>query len=137
MTSTTKFMIDINKFIAKTKLMPMLVMKKIAFDAFNGVIMRSPVRTGRFRGSWRIGLGSADLTVEDPSFKGAGTQGSPPTGEEAGQLTILNGLMPDQVIYITNNLPYAQKLERGSSEQAPNGMVAVTFNDIIADLRGI
>jgi len=36
------------------------------------------------------------------------------------------------VIYLTNNLPYAQRLEEGYSQQAPAGMVALTIQEFQA-----
>jgi len=46
-------------------------------------------------------------------------------------------------VYLVNNLPYAQKIEGGSSKQAPVGMVKVTvaeyqkiINEIINKEKG-
>lgn len=42
-------------------------------------------------------------------------------------------------IFLTNNLPYIERLERGWSKQAPTGMVALTvaeFGGIAADAAG-
>jgi hypothetical protein len=43
------------------------------------------------------------------------------------------------VFYITNNVPYIDRLERGSSKQQPSGMVRVTvleFRPIVAAVTG-
>ena len=38
-------------------------------------------------------------------------------------------MVAGDVIYLTNNLPYAVPLEEGYSKQAPAGMVALTVQD--------
>ena len=93
--------------------------RKIALDVFTGVIQMSPVDTGRFRGNWQVATGQAPSgTVEmtDPS-------GATVTAQVAGEI---EGMEPGDVIYLVNNLPYAQRLEDGWSQQAPGGMVALT-----------
>ena len=69
------------------------------------------------------------------------TEGTPATGEVArrdkvggatideGAQTALRHRMGDQT-FITNNVPYIDGLEHGSSGQAPAGMVAVTVENV-------
>lgn len=93
--------------------------RKIALDTFSGVIMMSPVDTGRFRGNWQTAIGSPpEGTVEtvDPS-------GNTVIAKVAG---VTAGMDPGDIIYMANNLPYARRLEEGYSSQAPAGMVALT-----------
>ncbi|NBT33816.1 MAG: hypothetical protein EBT13_18445 [Rhodobacteraceae bacterium] len=40
------------------------------------------------------------------------------------------------IIYIQNNLPYANRLENGWSGQAPQGMVALTVAEVSAAFDG-
>jgi hypothetical protein len=43
------------------------------------------------------------------------------------------------VFYLTNNVPYAQRIEDGWSRQAPNGLVALTaveFQQIVDEAAG-
>jgi hypothetical protein len=80
----------------------------------------SPVDTGRFRGNWQVGL-TAPVT------------GTLATLDKSGAATIARGnqvlsqAKSGGVIYINNNLPYAQRLEYGWSKQAPSGMVRITL----------
>ena len=93
--------------------------RKITLDAFSGCIMMSPVDSGRFRGNWQTAVGSAPSgTVEllDPS-------GNTVIAQAAGAVA---GMQIGDVIYMANNLPYAQRLEDGYSQRAPNGMVRLT-----------
>ena len=93
--------------------------RKITLDAFSEVILMSPVDTGRFRGNWQTAIGSAPSgTIEatDPS-------GNTVIAKVSG---VVAGVTPGDVIYMANNLPYAQRLESGWSGQAPAGMVRLT-----------
>ena len=85
--------------------------------------------TGRAKGNWNIGLSNIDYTVNEnatSSVKGqAGYENLPREG--AG----------NKVIYITNNLPYINVLENGSSKQAPNGMVSLTMQDVQRSIRNV
>ena len=99
-----------------------LVVRKIALEMFQRVILRSPVDTGRFRGNWQVrvgGVATGTLQLDDPSGAAA---------VSSAQAAAL-GLQPGQSISLVNNLPYAQRLENGYSAQAPAGMVSLTVQD--------
>jgi len=74
---------------------------------------------GRFRGAWMVSIGAPDNTV--------GTVLDP-----SGNVTleahkaILAAAKAGDVIHFRNNLPYAERLEKGWSKQAPLGIVALT-----------
>ena len=79
---------------------------------------------GRFKNNWYVGLDSQPTETNDtPDASG---QGSNSRG-----LAVLEVFRVGQVnsIYFTNNLPYAQALENGHSNQAPGGMVGLTALD--------
>lgn len=79
---------------------------------------------GRFKNNWYVGLDSQPIATNDtPDASG---QGSNSRG-----LAVLEVFRVGQVnsIYFTNNLPYAQALENGHSNQAPGGMVGLTALD--------
>ncbi|PWB21319.1 hypothetical protein [Comamonas sp. JNW] len=74
---------------------------------------------GRFKSNWQVGLGSMNESVD-----------SEPRSDALGRSkVVLEGFKPGQTIYLTNNLPYAKKLEYGHSKQAPGGMVRLTVQD--------
>lgn len=98
--------------------------RKIVLDAFSEVIAMSPVDSGRFRGNWQTAIGVQPTgTVEllDPQ----GTIVTARVAVVAGQVN------PGDMIYMVNNLPYAQRLEDGYSGQAPAGMVKLTVQRYI------
>lgn len=79
---------------------------------------------GRFKNNWYVGFDSQPTETNDtPDASG---QGSNSRG-----LAVLEVFRVGQVdtIYFTNNLPYAQALENGHSNQAPGGMVGLTAID--------
>ena len=112
------------------------VKRKVAFDAFDGVLRRSPVDTGRFRGSWRIAVGSPDLSVkpaEKKRKKSNISKGTPPTGDEVQQLAKLKMVNNRDDVHISNNLPYAERLNNGYSTQAPTGILEPTISEMLAN----
>lgn len=111
--------------------------RRFTFDLFSRVIMRSPVDTGRFRGAWAIGFGapnpSTNEGVLDPG--GVNTTG---TGSSKSknwvQMELQRHPVGDSIVYLTNSLPYAMRLEYGWSKQAPYGMVRLTIIEYAAVL---
>ena len=114
------FSVDIAKFAKETGVELELVVRKIALAAYDSVTVKTPVDTGRARGNWNIGAGNADLSTTDQ------------TSAQRSNLTKGDG---EKVIYITNNLPYIQRLEDGWSEQTPSGMVGVTMIELSNAVR--
>lgn len=90
-----------------------------AIQAFNTIIIESPVDTGRFRGNWQCSLNYPVLTTLFDDVKG-----SISTTENVSAKT--QGYTLDDVMYLTNNLPYAEALENGHSKQRGSGWVAKT-----------
>lgn len=126
---------DITRFVEKTKANGGQVLRKLAFDAFAGIIRKSPVDTGRFRSNWRIGVNKFDLTAVYVAPKSTAKGGSSVTGlETARVLNTINDAKWGDFIAITNNLHYGPRLEEGWSRQAPTGMVRVTFEEVKAGL---
>ncbi len=93
-----------------------LVARKAIFDLFSTVVRRSPVDTGRFRANWNISYGSINPTTTEETSR----------ARIKGDLTKLLSSPVNGVIFMTNSLPYAKRLEEGWSKQAPVGMVRIT-----------
>ena len=115
-------------------------MRNIAFTIHEKIVDRTPIDTGRAKASWRLNPGSADGSVE-PLFENkrnhvtgkiieaAGADEHPLfAGQAAAVARAQQQKIPvgAQKIVISNNLDYIEKLENGTSQQAPGGMVAVT-----------
>lgn len=108
----------------------MTTTKLIAFRIHDRIVMRTPVDTGRARASWNLVAGDvADLSVAPKSFSGGGEQGAAHAQAKAA------GAPPALQYVISNNLPYIEKLENGSSRQAPAGMVKLAAADVMTILQ--
>lgn len=127
------FALDLKKFADKTDARVNAIVRKIVIDVGTSVVLKSPVGDanywkspapagyvgGRFRGNWQYGLGAINPATSEKT-------------DASGQSTIsaivgkVDETPAGQVHYITNSLPYADRLENGWSRQAPNGMVNLT-----------
>jgi len=122
---------DIRKFQQKTNLSMDLIVRKVTIDITTALVRMSPVDTGRFRGNWMIGVGSPNVSTIDAVDKDGSTT-------VARITTAAGSLEAGGVVYITNSLPYARRLEYGWSKQAPSppGIVRLTvqrYSEYIAN----
>lgn len=94
-----------------------------AMEIFRGVILRTPVLTGRLIGNWRISVNSVDKSTSEELD---------PTGANAFGRTVRDtkkAKLGDS-IYMTNNLDYAYLIENGkggTNGRKPVGMVSRTI----------
>ena len=110
------------------------IVRKVAFDLFGRVIMRSPVDTGRFRQNWQLGINQQPTGVLAGTDQGSVNQsgiGNSEAKERVG--ADLASAKGGDIIYLINNLSYAERLEEGYSPQATGGVVAVS----VAEFEGI
>ena len=114
----SKFTLDVRAFCEKAKKNPETVMRAVSIKLFSAVIKASPVRSGRFRMNWQPGGPVAATGL---------IAGVDPTGNKAlaSVTTFITNSPVWQEFTLANNLPYAQRLEYGYSNQAPSGMVRV------------
>jgi len=77
---------------------------------------QSPVDEGTFRASWRISEGEIDESVN--------SEGDTTTQNYSEKIEI------GKDYYLTNSLPYAQRLAEGWSQQAPSGWVELIASGI-------
>lgn len=97
--------------------------KKVAGEMLRQVVTRSPVDSGAYRGNHRVGVGSVDTTADKSQTEN--------TAIQRGVATIQAGGGLGKIVYISNSLPYATKIEFGHSMQAPNGVYALSFQSIV------
>ncbi len=97
---------------------------QVVTDLLSEIVDRTPVRSGRAKANWLVGLGvqpRGSRRIFDP----AGDQ-----TVRQGMLVLQSMRFVESTIFIVNNLPYALRLERGSSKQAPYGMVALALETV-------
>lgn len=131
------FNADLDAFAKKLGITRKAVYQRTALELWNGITQRTPVDTGRARSSWNLAIGQPDSSVPPemgpPSGKNA-KKSKPPLQPSAG-IPPLQQIEGDQVIFITSNLPYVERLENGHSKQAPAGMVRVTVAEVVARIQ--
>lgn len=94
--------------------------RNIILALFRAVILDTPVAKGRLRGNWQISSGkpkSGELKMADKSGQ---------TRIKRVQDFLDRGVIgKDQAVFLTNNLPYAYRIEFDgwSKQKAPEGMV--------------
>jgi hypothetical protein len=124
-----EFSISLEKLAKElTDEMMLKVTKKLSLQALRGVVMKSPVDTGRFRGNWNVTVGQADWTTNVEQYDKNG-----PATIAKGE-AVIDKIPPYRIIWIANGLPYARALETGWSKQAPLGLVAITAAEIQSSL---
>jgi len=122
---------NISKFNAGLALEPAifdkkfkLLLQKVGGEVLRGVVLKTPVDTGRARGNWQVSVTSppsTELNAVDRSGGGTIAEGLSKMSEQRG----------GNAIWIVNNLPYIEALESGHSRQAgPGVMVAATIEHI-------
>lgn len=125
------FTIDMDKWINKASGNTDIVVRKIGLQLLNKVVMKTPVDTGRLRGNWFV------------SFNAPTSQYSDTASDRSGGVTIANGQSTlagyrkgINSIYLTNNAPYAMRIETtGYSKQAPQGMARISVMEIAGQFR--
>jgi len=116
-----QFEIDLDAFCKKVELSAATVTKRVGFDLLGRLVGKTPVDTGRARGSWTIAVNEADRTVLPPAPPG--TVYPPPA---IGALDVrLN-----ESLVISNNLPYITALNEGHSQKAPKAFVELAIEEV-------
>lgn len=112
------FALDVSKFVEKAKKNHEKVMRQVSIKLFSAIIKTTPVKYGRARMNWMASDGTPASGTTDATDK---------SGNIAiGNATSFVLKATDwHEFTLTNNLPYAQPLEYGWSQQAPAGMVRV------------
>jgi len=101
--------------------------RKATIELFSAVIKGTPVDTGRARANWQCTIGSPHTEEVQKTDK----EGSSSIADVKATVPSKSG----QVVWLANNVPYIQKLEYGSSQQAPAGMVRININRFAGILR--
>ena len=87
------------------------------FEVSTAIIKDTPADTGRARGNWQASVGRGAT--------GEVSVGSVRSGEAKAIADVDQtvSVAVGDLYYLTNNLPYIERLEYGWSKQAPGGMV--------------
>lgn len=102
--------------------------RKMAMETVQSLMMSSPVMDGAYRASHIVSLNNPDYGVREASSN-APKGGIDPNAQKDAAQKLLSFKLGN-LIYIQNNLPYAERLENGWSQQAGQGIYGTTFNFI-------
>lgn len=97
-----------------------VLVRQVTLAVAATVVKRTPVDTGRAKGNWQANLG-APAAGALPKPPGGPAQAVNRAMERANEVAAAYRGGVD--VHITNNLPYIQRLNEGSSDQAPAGFV--------------
>lgn len=103
-------------------------LKKIVGETLQQVVIRSPVMDGEFRASHKVTLDSPQNTYE----KGFDLSGGKTLAEG---LKIASTAKIGGLVYIQTLSPYGTRLENGWSQQAPNGVYALSFQSVVSKYK--
>ena len=98
--------------------------REVAIDVDQRVVLKTPVDTGRARANWVVGFSRPVRRARR-------------TVDQSGGATIVENTRKIQQakdfvnVWISNNLPYINELENGSSRQAPAGMARLAVNETV------
>ncbi|USA54592.1 HK97 gp10 family phage protein [Acinetobacter sp. C32I] len=95
------------------------LIQKITMHTVQSLVVSSPVDTGAYRASHIVSIGSGNFGKRGPE-----TNAVQDAAVQAVRIKLGN------LVYIQNNLAYAERLENGWSDQAPQGIYSTTFNFI-------
>ena len=98
------------------------------FALSSRIIKESPVDTGRFRGNWQASVN----TPKKSKLQRKDKSGAASINEMS---SVVMSLDMGQTFYLTNNLPYARRLEYGYSKQAPNGFLRINVMRVQSELE--
>lgn len=94
--------------------------RAVTLEAARGVILMTPVDSGRARANWQV-------TMAEPAT-GEADATDPSGGDTLAKATAaVERIQPYSVSWVSNNVTYIEELEVGTSKQAPQGMMAVTL----------
>ncbi|OTG95061.1 hypothetical protein B9T24_09910 [Acinetobacter sp. ANC 4654] len=102
--------------------------KKIIGEVIQQVIVRSPVMDGEFRASHKVTLDSPQNTYEKGFDLSGGTTLA--EGLKVASTAKIGGL-----VYVQTLSPYGTRLENGWSQQAPNGVYALSYQSVASKYK--
>ena len=103
-------------------------LKKIVGETLQQVIVRSPVMDGEFRASHKVTLDSPQNSYEKGfDLSGGATLAK---GLKVASTAKIGGL-----VYIQTLSPYGTRLENGWSQQAPNGVYALSYQSVVSKYK--
>jgi hypothetical protein len=119
-----------------------IVQRRLALKFLDSVNKGTPVDTGRAKGNWQLGIDQVPLGETGRNDK----SGNATKAKATQNLGALRGTKRFHAVYITNNVPYIEVLERGFYRgrngrlvrwsRRNNGFFARAIAEVEAELAG-
>ncbi len=106
------------------------IKQRIALTVDQVLVNETPFDTGRARSNWLAGLKTPRRDIKVGKF------GEEPAVVIANAKKRIDRSKPGDIIWISNNIAYINRLNAGSSTQAPAGFVEKAVQVGIAKVRG-
>lgn len=106
------------------------VVKRTAFACNNELKRATPVDTGWARANWVPSVGSPVNTTN------GSREAVSAAAQSAGEARLLVYRTNQGDVWITNNVPYIQKLNEGHSKQSPAGWIQAAIRTAVASIAG-
>lgn len=98
----------------------------IALEALKRVVFLTPVKLGRLRANWQIGIGKRPDSVLETKDKG----GASTVGKGKAKIDALKPAPQGRIIWLSNNVEYATHVENGTPKMAPRKMLNQTLREL-------
>lgn len=94
----------------------------LGLEALRRVMRKNPVDTGLSRANWNVSRGEPDYSTTVST--------SESTAMIRGRMTIRPWQITKADLFVSNGVPYIERLEDGWSQQAPLGMARITVQEL-------
>jgi len=101
------------------------IKKKVVLAIVNDLVYHTPVDTSQALSNWQVSIGAPKTDFIAAYYEGEGGSTQKSSAAEAIRVAtnLLKNVQPGQTVFITNNAPYIEQLNNGSSAKAPAGFV--------------
>ncbi len=97
---------------------------------FSRTISRTPIVSGRLRNNWHTGIGQVKEGQRKGNRSGVNSLND--------AMAVMNKQFKiGDIVFFSNNLPYARRIEYGGFSKAPRGMLRISVRELIAIMRKI
>ena len=131
-----QFSANLRRLAARVETNAHKTSRRAAEAAVRSVAFSTPVDTGKARSNWNTTVGSPDFSVKEPPAEGL--SGDAAAARVLGEARrVIRSWDPGtgEPLTLANGVPYIEKLDNGSSKQAPAGMTPLAMQAARAAAR--
>lgn len=127
--SVLAFNAAVTAFAKRTQADAVTLQRALSLQILSGVVLKTPVDTGRARGNWQLNVSQTANPNSD--VKGVDKNGGETINRGAKKL---DGLKFGRLVVIFNNVEYVPYLNNGTSRQAGKYFVERTIDEVTSQL---